>query len=699
MPDRVPREGFLSEHIQLGNYRLLRHIGQGGFADVYLGEQIHINIYAAIKLLKTQLEEANFAKFRQEARIIGSLTHPNIVALYDFGIDPVSATPYLIMQYAPGGSLRKRHPLHSRLAPELVLTYGEQIAAALDYAHREQIIHRDVKPENMLIGQHGDILLSDFGIATLVDSATNEATPTIAGTYAYMAPEQHRGHSLPASDQYALAVVFYEWLCGERPFKGTPLQVATQHVQVKPPPLRFYNPNIPPALEEVVLKALAKNPEQRFPGVGAFLAAFRQIIKPAQPSMPLWHTWPVYDKSSEQLGSERPEHPQRPASQPDPAARPPLDHREVAPAVPAESPDAKTPSRRLILAGGLAALGTLAGGLIWWTNSHASNNANTRANSHSPGADSRKTTIRSNIPTVSVQAKQGQQLFVYNGHTQNVLAVAWSPKEDLIASGSLDKTVQVWHALTGSIIYSYGRHTKQVNTVSWSPDGTYIASGSNDSEIHIINASAGDLVRFYSGHQDAVSFVSWSPNGMYIASASFDKTVQVWNASTGDLITRYGGHTNVVSSVSWSSDGNFIASASSDTTVHVWKALTGQFLFKYTKHTDFVSSVVWSHDQQQVVSGSDDKTVQIWDTFDGGNSYIYQNHQGAVFTVALSPDGTLVASGSSDRTIHIWKFSNAQKIFIYSKHTGAVRSVAWSSDGTHIASGGDDRSVQVWQAV
>src|SRR5581483_7130911 len=198
-------------------------------------------------------------------------------------IDPDTGTPYLIMDYAPEGSLRQRHPRRSRLAPSRALVYAEQVAQALDYAHHEHIIHRDVKPENMLIGPRGEILLSDFGIATLVANPASQSTPTIAGTWAYMAPEQFQGHPLPASDQYSLAVVVYEWLCGERPFRGEPLQIMTQHLQANPPPLRERNPAISPALEEAVHIALAKNPAQRYPTVSDFTTALRLALNPTRP--------------------------------------------------------------------------------------------------------------------------------------------------------------------------------------------------------------------------------------------------------------------------------------------------------------------------------------------------------------------------------------------------------------------------------
>ncbi len=260
---------------QLGKYRLTRLLGTGGFAEVYLGEHIHLGTQAAIKLLHTQLaSEAEVEKFRQEARTIASLTHPNIVRVLDFDVQ--DGTPYLVMDYAPNGSLRQHLPAGKPLAPADILPYLMQVADALQYAHDHKLVHRDIKPENMLLGRRAEVLLSDFGIATVAQSTTSQKTEGVAGTAAYMAPEQIQGKPRPSSDLYSLAVVVYEWLAGERPFLGTFTEVASQHLFAAPPPLREKAPGTAPLLEQVVMTALAKDPKDRFGSARAFANAFAQ---------------------------------------------------------------------------------------------------------------------------------------------------------------------------------------------------------------------------------------------------------------------------------------------------------------------------------------------------------------------------------------------------------------------------------------
>ena len=170
---------------QLGNYQLIRLLGQGGFAEVYLGQHIHIHLQAAIKVLHAQLGQNYQAVFLEEANTIACLKHPHIIRILDFGVDRRDLAPYLVMDYAPYGTLRNRHPKGSIIPLVTVVAYIKQIAQALQYAHDRHLIHRDLKPENLLVGENGEILLSDFGIAALAHSTSSMQIGTYAGTIPY----------------------------------------------------------------------------------------------------------------------------------------------------------------------------------------------------------------------------------------------------------------------------------------------------------------------------------------------------------------------------------------------------------------------------------------------------------------------------------------------------------------------------------
>ncbi|MEO9057471.1 MAG: protein kinase, partial [Ktedonobacteraceae bacterium] len=266
---------------QLGNYRLVRLLGQGGFADVYLGEHIYLKTPAAIKVLQTRLVQDDLQVFLKEARSIANLVHPNIVRVLEFGVE--GDLPFLVMDHAANGTLRQRHPKGTQVPPPVVAAYIKQVASALQYAHEQRLIHRDIKPENMLLGRNNEVLLSDFGIAVVAQSSRyQQSNQDVGGTIAYMAPEQLQGRAVPASDQYALGIVVYEWLCGERPFQGSFPEIASQHMLATPTPLRSRVPGLSPAIEEVVQRALAKDPQQRFMKVQAFAQTLEQAAQPGQ---------------------------------------------------------------------------------------------------------------------------------------------------------------------------------------------------------------------------------------------------------------------------------------------------------------------------------------------------------------------------------------------------------------------------------
>jgi serine/threonine protein kinase len=269
---------------QLGNYQLIQQLGQGGFADVYLGRHVYLNTHAAIKILRSRLVGSTLNDFRTEAQAIARLIHPNIVRVLEFGVE--NNVAFLIMDYAPNGSLRYRHARGTLLSPKDTVPYVKQIAAGLQYAHDSGLIHRDVKPENMLVGLNNDILLSDFGLVLPAQSSGSLTTKEMAGTVPYMAPEQIKGKPRPASDQYALGVVIYEWLSGDRPFQGSAFEIYGQHLHTPPPSLREKLPSLSLMIEQVVLTALAKEPQQRFHSIESFATAFEracgQAPQPAQ---------------------------------------------------------------------------------------------------------------------------------------------------------------------------------------------------------------------------------------------------------------------------------------------------------------------------------------------------------------------------------------------------------------------------------
>jgi eukaryotic-like serine/threonine-protein kinase len=461
----------------------------------------------------TRLTSEDVDGFRTEARTIARLKHPQIVRVLEFGVE--GDTPFLVMDYAPHGTLRTRHLKGSQLAPEIILPYVKQVADALHYAHEQKLVHRDIKPENMLLGERNEVLLSDFGIATVAQSSRYQGTQEVAGTVAYMAPEQVQGHPRPASDQYALGVVIYEWLTGARPFHGSFAEIATQHVLAPPPPLHQKVPTLSPLVEQVVMTALAKDPKERFASVQAFANALENAC------------------GGESLSQFAPTHyvrPSAPVVQGFPGA---------IPTTPALQPP----------------IGSLPTADLPPTIAVSTDNT--------PGAAS-SSSSEGPLPSAIVRPSIGTTLLTYHGHAEEVLCAAWSPDGRCLASGSRDQTMQVWDAVTGKILVIYRGHFIVVKelpviyTLAWSPDGQRIACADYDYRADMVDVSSkyekrarGRKLYNYRDHAKQVVSVAWSPDGRFIASGSRDKAVFVWEADSGEQKLRYLKHAGPVGSVAW----------------------------------------------------------------------------------------------------------------------------------------------------
>jgi eukaryotic-like serine/threonine-protein kinase len=260
-------------------YRLIAPVGEGGMATVWraLDEQLEREV--AVKILRPQFgADPGFAtRFRNEARAAGALSHPNVVQVYDFGTDDESGDQYIVMQLVDGKDLATVLKERGPLEIDEAVAIGAAVADALDAAHRHGLIHRDIKPGNILVTSSGRALVTDFGISRAIADAAMTVTGTTIGSVHYFSPEQASGEEVgPPSDIYALGIVIYQMLSGRRPFEGdSAAGVALKRLNEPPPPLSTGIRPIPTALEAVVMKALARDPAQRYPDAAAFAQALR----------------------------------------------------------------------------------------------------------------------------------------------------------------------------------------------------------------------------------------------------------------------------------------------------------------------------------------------------------------------------------------------------------------------------------------
>ncbi len=740
---------------QFGNYQLTSLLGEGSFAEVYLGEHIYLKTQAAIKVLATQLTNQSVEQFRNEAQTIAHLKHPHIVPVHDFGVE--GKTPFLVMEYAPNGSLRKHYPEHTQLPLDLVVTYIRQVAEALHYAHTARVIHRDIKPENMLIGDREQILLSDFGIAVVAQTTGYQSTKDIAGTFRYMAPEQFAGHPHPASDQYALAVLVYEWLAGEPPYQGSVQEIVAKHLSATPPPLRQKAPALPAGVEQVILRALQKNPHQRFPTIKGFAAALEQAS-----------ALPTHFQVSGGLATPRP-----------------------------------STSRRLVntpvSSGFTGGLGLAPG----WDNAKTVHMLTTPPvgtmhcvyDGHTShvfditwSLDGRHVASRSDDQVVQIwDAATGDQehALSYGGLSDSRRVLVWSPNREYLASfaravlppalrrktSQEAPTPQPGAAGTGTIAFTAAqptqpagtgtaamkppaeevkqptapavppdivdeaqtliqgkpgktdtarttrkprsRRTKQQSAEGVAPtilDGAEVAHAAaarptrkllpdDDSVVQIWDASTATELLHYRGHVGGLYALDWAPEGQQIVSSGIDGTVQIWDAMTGETLGFYRGHPGVALVLAWSPDGSRIASAGDDGRIQVWNPITRTTNLTYGQHRGPVTDVIWSPDGTRIASVGVDRTVRVWDASTGTTLATYRGHVAGATVVAWSPESGRIASLGGDEVVRVWDANTGSTLVSYRGHQGPVLAVAWSPNGKRLATGGSDHTVQLWDSV
>src|SRR5579859_3778388 len=300
----------------LGQFRIVERIGSGGMATVFKAYQPALDRYVAVKVLPSYhaQDEVFVKRFRQEARAVAKLQHPNIVQIHDFGEDDVSHITYIVMEYVDGGTLKDR--LKKALPVPEAVDYMIQAAEGLDCAHRNGIIHRDVKPANMLVRKDGHLLLSDFGIAKMLEGTTNlTRVGTGIGTPQYMSPEQGTGQAVDRrSDIYSLGIVLFHCLTGRVPFNAdSPVGITVKQLNEPLPVQQLRIVGIPPQLEQIVVKMTAKSPQDRYQTMDAVTVALKSVLLDS--SRPLWPAAPVpqpdLPPQSGSLGGQGPFSPSR----------------------------------------------------------------------------------------------------------------------------------------------------------------------------------------------------------------------------------------------------------------------------------------------------------------------------------------------------------------------------------------------------
>ena len=752
-------------------YHILCSLDKDAYAEYLLAETDDHVQQVVIKLFALTLSEPQELQFFQQTARLQQLKDPHILRMLDAGIvensvDADERQPFIVLAYTDRMTLRQRYITRSSSDIADFLPYLKIIGAALHYAHENMCAHRNLRPESILLHQDEELLLSDFFL-DVVDARVQEEIDETSGVedveeakdvkegvedyehalygrVCYMAPEQFAGPGEYASDIYALGVMAYEWIAGEPPFHGSSYAaIAEQHKEIPPqlpkPSPASNEPLVADAVQQVIMRALAKDPAERFSSPGEFVTALEQAIElevalasdseyRTDPEIELgsasiYRTDPEIDvESIRENDSIREDDPVTPLPL-SPLPRAPhftqlarfpdtsvtttpvlaaLKQQRVMPGRSAVITDSLHDRRMSELSLGrrafmfsLVALSALGGAAAWLFALRLE---------PSPVEATGQGLISDDMSSIPVRS-QSTTMLTYYGHKARVNAVAWSPDDRLLATASDDHLVILLNASTGVPQRIYSGHTAEVTTLAWSPNGRLIASAGADNTVHVWEAASGQVLRIYSGHTQRVNAVDWSLDSALVASASDDKTAQVWNVLNGEVAMIYAGHTDKVNSVAWSPDNTRIATGSWDHTMQVWATVSsdafaiGDTVFSYCGHSAEVYGVAWSPDGRLVASAGGDNVVQTCNGVNGaGTKLPPRRHENIVYSVSWSPDGKQLATASADKTVRLWNGHTGRGTFIYRGHSDSVYAVQWSHNGRRLASASADRTARIWHS-
>jgi WD40 repeat protein len=724
-----------------GDYELLEEIGRGGMGVVFKARQVSLNRPVALKMILAGhlASPADVQRFRAEAEAGAHLDHPHVVPIYDVGEH--RGQHYFSMKLMDGGSLagqiadgrwKPDDPEHQRRAARLVAT----LARAVEHAHQRGLLHRDLKPGNVLFDRDGRAHVSDFGLCKRVPPAAGGGpargagltlSGAVVGTPAYMAPEQATALRTvtTAADVYSLGAVLYELLAGKVPFQAdTPLETLLQVTSAEPPRPRGLNPQVHRDLETIALKCLEKEPRGRY-GSAAALAE----------DLERW------------LADE------------------PIRARPAGPVELAVKWARRRPASAALCAFLAASLLLGLGTLVWGWQAAESAKRDQEARAAREAEEARRLAVRLYFKNIALarlefadnNAGRADELLgecdaglrgwewhfldryfhpeslTLRQHTAGVVGLAFSADGGRLASvsapaqnrrvyegdfpnGHRKPTTNSYHGRAGALRIcrtSDGHELLRIDPkadlvfgLALSPDGKSVAcSGETRSQtgfVTVFDAAGGAELFRITGHNGAVRSVAFSPDGQRLASAGDDGTVKLWDAKSGQplrTIADRDSSITAVCAVAFSPDGRRLAGASlEDSTARIWDTATGRQLCELRGHAANVTRLAFSPDGRRLATASEDHTVKVWNADTGRELVTLAGHAAGVAGVAFSPDGSRLASAGYDHTVRVWDPAGGLLCFTIAGHAAPVTDVAFSPDGQRLATASLDDTVKFWSA-
>jgi eukaryotic-like serine/threonine-protein kinase len=737
-----------------GRYKLDKKVGQGGFAEVYLATDQTLKRRVAVKVLNANLfEDESFLKrFENEAQAVAALEHPNILPVYDYG--QTDNTVYLIMPFVEGGTLHDRLRRQKKFNLQTASQYLQQIASALDYAHRRNIVHRDVKPHNVLIREEDNrLFLADFGIAKVLSAATTNSNTNVVGTIAYMAPEQLDGKAGFETDVYALGCVLFQMISGELPYTGTTEQVMVGHMMKPVPSISERSEGqLPVTLQPIFDKALAKERSYRYKSAGELAKEFENLVNELIHlqtfALPNVNTKPVLPENAPVTLSAAPvaplsapesttpiERPNTPNFTPNitplqpveispiavpvppladnPAPQPPVTPPQMSPPVlPGQSfvvapPDmvsepaavaqtVKKPAKLplpAIIGSGVAVVAIVIALISLISLGGSSGSRNTPA------------------PNTAPVSGEDKAALVLRGNTMAVFGAAFSPDGKTLATAGLDSSIRLWDVETGAQKTSWGpahftgNQRGAVHTVVYSPDGKLIASGGSDSHIRIWDATTGMQIRTITGHTNDVNTLVFSKSGNFLYSGAYDSTLRQWSLADGREVSIINTDSGVWR-VALSPDETKIAAALDNSKTFVFKIENNLLTAATVANSDYESGgghdsgVAFSPDGKLVLIANDNQGNRVLDlTTQKTNDQFFSGAAVKDKAIAFSKDGKTVISAGSEpnNALLFWDASNGKLLRKLEGHENGINFLTVHPTQNIVATVSEDTTIRIWK--
>ncbi len=672
---------------ELGDYRLVRELGRGGMGIVYEAEQVSLGRRVALKVLPftAALDPAQLRRFQTEAHAAAQLHHTNIVPVFSVGCE--RGVYYYAMQFISGRTLAQiiseqkraesssREPSWPRSAPSvlgttsdrarfrLVAELGIQAAEALDHAHRLGIVHRDIKPANLLLDIRGNLWITDFGLARLQDEAGLTMTGDILGTLRYMSPEQalaHRGLVDHRTDIYALGVTLYELLTLRPAVAGTDRQELLRRIaQEEPIAPRRIEPGIPRELETILLKAMAKEPANRYATARDLADDLRRFL----------------------------------ADRPIRARRPTAWERVVKwarrhPSVVASA----------LIVSTLALVGSSVGTALVWREQGRTKAALAAESVLRSEAVRHEQVIRRHL--YAAELNQAHQTWE-QGNVAYALDILERQRP---APGAADlrgfEWGYLWRLCGGDRQPPEAQHNRPIRRLAFSPDGALLASGAEDGMIVLSAVDRPGPRKLLQGHKGPVTELTFTHDGNVLASASSgeDHSLALWDLATGQERWRRSGLSEAVRIVQFAVDGKLMVTLS-ERAATLWNAITGEIKGRVPLPKGSDEAMALAPDGKTLITGGSAAEPLLWDLATGKVLRRFVGLHGGSQSLALSPDGQTLAAGGNGWLIVLWDVATGNERIALDGNAGGAFMVAFSADGRTVGALQHAHCVMLWDLV